>query len=112
MLTALEQGINQAIAHDLRRVVMCVDGLRSHNLQWEAAERPAVNAMAHLANTMSPAAASKGLVIVTTKKLHEDRKTRVLAAMAEAERKQSKDSPKSDKEDKKKQSPQLKTKTF
>ncbi|KAK5610577.1 hypothetical protein CRENBAI_002927 [Crenichthys baileyi] len=35
MLVALDEGLNAAINHGLRRVTICLDGLRSHDLPWD-----------------------------------------------------------------------------
>lgn len=88
MLNTLEKGITRAITHDLRQVLMSIHGLRSHNLQWEVAESIAVNSSTYLAKEMPTTAALKELLIVIPANLQEDRKDRVLATMAGAEKKQ------------------------
>lgn len=41
MLTTLERGLAKAGGLGCRRVVICVDGLRSNDLPWEEAEKAA-----------------------------------------------------------------------
>ncbi|MEQ2253885.1 hypothetical protein ILYODFUR_037143 [Ilyodon furcidens] len=66
MWVALEEGLNAAINHSLRRVTICLDGLRSHNLPWESAEKVAVATAHHVVKNLLTDASLTEIVIVTS----------------------------------------------
>lgn len=81
MLTTLEKGISRAGNLGYCRVVICTDGLRSHDLPWEEAEKAAsaVLRLHMLMPTLHRAHAE--IVINTSPTQHQDRKSRVLTTM-------------------------------
>lgn len=81
MLTTLEKGLSRAGNLGYRREVICVDGLRSHDLPWEEAEK-AASAVLRLHMLMSTLyRAHNEIVINTSPTQHQDRKSRVLRGL-------------------------------
>ncbi|KAK5608195.1 hypothetical protein CRENBAI_002724 [Crenichthys baileyi] len=71
MWVALEEGLNAAINHGLRRVTICLDGLRSHDLPWELAEKVAVATAHQVVKNLLADASLTEIVIVTSLSQHE-----------------------------------------
>ncbi|MEQ2220803.1 hypothetical protein ILYODFUR_009272 [Ilyodon furcidens] len=75
MWVALEEGLNAVINHSLRRTI-CLDGLRSHDLPWESAEKVAVATAYHVVkNLLTDASLTE---IVNSLSQHEGRRKREL----------------------------------
>ncbi|MEQ2288236.1 hypothetical protein AMECASPLE_020636, partial [Ameca splendens] len=86
MWVALEEGLNAAINHGLRRVTICLDGLRSHDLPWESAEK-----VAH--HVVKTDASLTEIVIITSLSQHESRRKRELPLVERMDEKKPKDPP-------------------
>ncbi|KAE8281786.1 hypothetical protein D5F01_LYC19169 [Larimichthys crocea] len=80
MLAKLEKGLDRASVMQFRRVVVCIDGLRSNHMPWEQAESTAV-ALAKLYMRMPGMWGSiQELVVVTSKSQDQERTKRILAS--------------------------------
>ncbi|KAE8283579.1 hypothetical protein D5F01_LYC18982 [Larimichthys crocea] len=80
MLAKLEKGLGRASEMKFRRVVVCIDGLRSNHMPWEQAESTAI-ALAKLYMRMPSMWGSiQELVIVTSTNQDQERKKRILAS--------------------------------
>ncbi|KAM3604809.1 uncharacterized protein V6R79_016430 [Siganus canaliculatus] len=78
VLRALERGLDRAKDFHLRRVVICVDGLRSGSMMWEDAERTAM-ALVKLHMRMAGLGGSVNeIVIVTSAEQDKERREWVL----------------------------------
>lgn len=81
MLETLERGVDRARDLQLRRVVICTDGLRSHHMHWEQAEGTAMALVKLILRMPGMWGTLQEIVIVTSKEQHQDRKQRALASV-------------------------------
>ncbi|KAF0021675.1 hypothetical protein F2P81_026072 [Scophthalmus maximus] len=81
MLKVLEKGVVRANDMGNRRIVICVDGLRSDNLPWEEAEKIAVAAVKLKMKMPNILDGLKELVIVTSESQDKHRRDQVLATV-------------------------------
>ncbi|KAK5622907.1 hypothetical protein CRENBAI_022708 [Crenichthys baileyi] len=88
---ALKEGLNAAINQGLRRVTICLDGLRSHDLPWESAEKVASATAHHVVKNLLTDASLTEIVIVTSLSEHES--LRELALVERMDEKKPKDPP-------------------
>ncbi|KAE8284736.1 hypothetical protein D5F01_LYC16170 [Larimichthys crocea] len=80
MLAKLEKGLGRASVMQFRRVVVCIDGLRSNHMPWEHAESTII-ALAKLYMRMPGMWGSiQELVVVTSKSQDQERKKKILAS--------------------------------
>ncbi|KAM3582740.1 uncharacterized protein V6R79_007992 [Siganus canaliculatus] len=93
MLKVLEKGLDRAKDYHLRRVVICVDGLRSGPMQWEEAEKTAMALVNLRIRTPNPDGSVNELVIVTSEKQDQERRRRALTEAHGSEERRSRAQP-------------------
>lgn len=80
MLDKLVKGLNRAGEMRFRRVVLCIDGLRSNHMPWEQAKGTAIALVKLYMRMPSLWGSIQELVVVTSEDQDQDRKRRVLAS--------------------------------
>lgn len=87
MVCALERGIDRANEQGCRRVVMCVDGLRSNDLPWEQAEKVAMVVAKMQLKSHYDIGSVKELVVVASQKQDKERRRRALMTFGKEQKK-------------------------